>query len=104
MPSVLLIHGMGECHWARAWAQAVVGVLQSSHHLGCHCPTQFDEKNYALPVCGCEMRPVVVHAKGLRNYVCGFSHSGCVYVQEVLSLWPCRESTATHVTKLRIFS
>ena len=40
----------------------------------------------------------------VRNYVCGFSHSGCVYVREVLSLWPCRGSTATHVTKLRIFS
>ena len=52
-----------------------------------------------LPVCGCEMRPVVVHAKGLRTYACGFSHSGCVYVREVLSLWPCRGSTATHVTK-----
>ena len=50
------------------------------------------------------MRPVVVHAKGLRTYVCGFSHSGCVYVREVLSLWPCRGSTATHVTKFKDFS
>jgi hypothetical protein len=28
---------MGERHWAHAWAQAVVGVLQSSRHLGRHC-------------------------------------------------------------------
>ena len=34
---------MGERHWAHAWAQALVGVLQSSRHLGCHCRVQHQQ-------------------------------------------------------------
>ena len=34
---------MGERHWARAWAQAEVGVLQSSRHLGRHCRVQHQQ-------------------------------------------------------------
>ena len=34
---------MGEHHWAHTWAQAVVGVLQSSHHLGRHCCVQHQQ-------------------------------------------------------------
>ena len=38
---------MGERHWAHAWAQAVVGVLQSSRHLGCHCRVQHQQPQIA---------------------------------------------------------
>ena len=38
---------MGERHWAHAWAQAVVGVLQSSRHLGRHCRVQHQQPQIA---------------------------------------------------------
>ena len=38
---------MGERHWAHAWAQAVVGVLQSSRHLGRHCRVQHQQPQTA---------------------------------------------------------
>ena len=38
---------MGERHWAHAWAQAVVGVLQSSRHLGRHCHVQHQQPQIA---------------------------------------------------------
>ena len=38
---------MGERHWAHAWAQAVVGVLQSSRHLGRHCRVQRQQPQIA---------------------------------------------------------
>ena len=38
---------MEERHCAHVWAQAVVGVLQSSRHLGCHCCVQHQQPQIA---------------------------------------------------------